>query len=80
MVEPAGVTSSIPCRELEFGCSRHCGASYTMATWPLRDQKTAQVAEQWEGGGEEGGGGETESEGGIHSLGWMRETEQRGGG
>ena len=57
MVRPAGVTSSIPCRELEFGCSRHCGASYTMATWPLRDQKTAQVAERGEGGGEDGGGG-----------------------
>ena len=37
VVEPAGVTSSVPCRELEFGLSKHCGASYTMATWPLRD-------------------------------------------
>ena len=45
VVEPAGMTSSIPCRELEFGPSRHCGASYTMTTWPLRDRKTAQVAE-----------------------------------
>ena len=27
-----------------------------------------------------GGGGETESEGGIRSLRWMRETKQRGGG
>ena len=43
--------------------------------------KTAQVAERGEGGGE--GGGLTESEGGIHSLGWIRETrqtEQRGKG
>ena len=62
VVEPAGI-SSVPCRELEFGPSRHCGASYTMAMWPLRDRKTAQVAEWGEGGGEEGGG-ETESEGG----------------
>ena len=53
-----------------------------MATWPLRDRKPAQVAERGEGGGE-GVGEETESEGGIRSLGWMRETrqtEQRGGG
>ena len=32
VVEPAGMTSSIPCRELEFGPSRHYGASYTMAS------------------------------------------------
>ena len=57
VVEPAGMTSSIPCRELEFGPSRHCGTSNTMATWPLRDRKTAQVAEWVEGGGERGGGG-----------------------
>ena len=72
VVEPAGMTSSIPCCQLKFGPSRHCGASYTMATWPLRDWKPAQVAEQGEGER----GGETESEGGIHSLGWMRETRQ----
>ena len=36
--------------------------------------KTAQVTERGEGGGE--GGGLTESEGGIHSLGWIRETRQ----
>ena len=53
VVKPAGMTSSIPCRELEFGPSRHCGASYTMATWPLRYRKPAQVAEWGEGGGEE---------------------------
>ena len=73
VVEPAGMTSSIPCHELEFKPSRHCGASYTMATWPPRDRKTAQVAEWGKGGGEERGGG-------ICSLGWMEETEQRGGG
>ena len=68
VAEPAGVTSSVPCREPEFGPSRHCGASYSMATWPLRDRKTAQVAEWGEGGGEEGEG-ETESEGGDSFLG-----------
>ena len=58
VVEPAGMRSSIPCRKLKFGPSRHCGASYTMATWPLRDRKAVQVAEQGEGGGEGEGWGE----------------------
>ena len=35
-----------------------------MATWPLRDQKTAQVAEWGEGGGDEGGGGRQRVKGG----------------
>ena len=65
MVLPAGMTSSVPCCELEFRSSRHRGASYTMAIWLPRDRKPAQVAERGEGGGEGGGGGggETESEG-----------------
>ena len=35
---------------LKLGPSRHRGASYTIATWPLRDRKLAQVAERMEGG------------------------------
>ena len=64
MVQPAGMTSLVPCLELEFGPSRHRGASYTMATWPLRDRKQAQVAERGEGGGEGLGGGGGGVEGG----------------
>ena len=51
MVQPAGMMSSVPCREPVFGPSRHCGASYTMATWLLRYQKPAQVADWGEGVG-----------------------------
>ena len=89
VVKPAGMKSSIPCRELEFGPSRHCGTSYTMATWPLRDRKPVQVAEQGGGGGVGGeverggggGGGDREWKGGgIRSLGRMRETREGGGG
>ena len=56
--QPAGVTSSVPCQELEFGPSRHRGASYTMAMSLLRDREQAQVAERGLGEGcQEGGGG-----------------------
>ena len=78
VVEPAGMTSSVPCREPVFEPSRHHGASYTMATWLLRDRKPAQVADWGEGVGRGGGGGggggwKTESEGEINSLTRMRE-------
>ena len=67
-------------QSLATSWSLDCGASYTMATWPLRDRKTAQVAEWGEGGEEEGGGrGETDSEGGIRSLGgWGRQSRGEG--
>ena len=87
VVKPAGMTSSIPCRKPVFRPSRDCGTSYTMATWLLRDQKPAQVAERGEGGGEGGGGGgggERLREGEISSLRRMRERlegqRRRGGG
>ena len=54
VVQPGGVIPSVQCRKLEFGPSKHCGASYTMATWLLSGQKQAQVAELGEGGGEGG--------------------------
>ena len=39
MVQLAGMTSSVSCRKLEFGPSRHRGTSYTQATWLPRDRK-----------------------------------------
>ena len=50
-----------------------------MATWLLRDRKTAQVIEGGEGGGEEGAG-ETESEGGrfVPWGGWRRQSKGTG--
>ena len=52
-----------------------------MATWPLRDRKTAEVAEWGEGGGEEGGGGVTEWRGGggfVPWGGWRRQSRGEG--
>ena len=57
VVQPAGMTSSVPCRKLEFRPSRRHGASYKMANWLPRDRKLAQVAEHREGGREKGGWG-----------------------
>ena len=37
VVEPAGMTSSVPCHEPVFGPSRHCGASCTVTTWLPKD-------------------------------------------
>ena len=81
VVEPTGMTSSVPCPR--------AGVRTLQTLW--RQLHNGHVASKrpkdcsggWMRGGRRrrgGGGGETESEGGIHSLGWMRETEQRGGG
>ena len=67
VVEPAGMTSSIPCRELEFGPSRHCGASCTMAMWPTEslprwlNEGREEERRFWGGGG---GGGRQRVKGG----------------
>ena len=45
VVEPAGMTSSVPYREPVFEPSRHRDASCTVATWLPRDRKLAQVAD-----------------------------------
>ena len=45
VVEPAGMTSSVPYCEPVFGPSRHRDASCTVATWLPRDRKQAQVAD-----------------------------------
>ena len=57
VVEPAGMTSSVPSREPVLGPSRHRDASCTVATWLPRDQKPAQVAEVEKGAWRGGGGG-----------------------
>ena len=66
MVQLAGVTSVVPYCKLEFGSSRHRGASFTVALWLLRVRKQAQLAERGEG--REEGGDEWECEGEISSL------------
>ena len=87
VVQPAGMMSSVPCREPVFRPSRHRGASYTMATWLLRDQSQPKWLTEGRGWvGEEGGGWKTASEGEISSLRRMRERLEgwrmggRGGG
>ena len=65
VVEPAGMTSSVPCREPVFGSSRHRDASCTVATWLPRDRKPAQVADWGEGVGRRGGRG-----GGMEDREW----------
>ena len=57
VVEPAGMTSSVPYHEPVFGPSRHSDASCTVATWLPRDRKPYQVADWGEGVGSRGGGG-----------------------
>ena len=59
VVQPVGMTSSVPCRKLEFGPSRYCGTSYTMATWLPRDRPrwlNAGREEETRGEGEGGRG------------------------